>query len=118
MSDPILCPSCKNPINQHTLQGMRLTIDTWCTYRPQDIAADLEAKLKTKERDTEHLLELGKQLAALTSERDRLRLAARRLLNNLPDSEIELAREAWGNTNTRIIKDHRDALAAALDKDA
>ena len=62
--------------------------------------------------------EAREELAALTSERDRLRLAARRLLNNLPDSEIELAREAWGNTNTRIIKDHRDALAAALDKDA
>ena len=76
MSDPILCPSCKNPINQHTLQGMRLTIDTWCTYRPQDIAADLEAKLKTKERDTEHLLELGKQITAIASERDRLREAA------------------------------------------
>ena len=64
------------------------------------------------------LITLIPKLAALTSERDRLRLAARRLLNNLPDSEIELAREAWGNTNTRIIKDHRDALAAALDKDA
>lgn len=24
---------------------------------------------------------------------------------NLPESEIELAREVWGNTNTRILKD-------------
>ena len=62
--------------------------------------------------------ELRAEIAALTSERDRLRLLARRLLNNLPDWEIELAREAWGNTNTRIIKEHRDALAAELDKDA
>ena len=55
MSDPILCPSCKNPINQHTLQGMRLTLDTWCTYRPQDIAAAL-----TSERD--RLLEVLKSI--------------------------------------------------------
>ena len=38
-------------------------------------AAALQSELKTKERDTEHLLELGNKLAALTAERDRLREA-------------------------------------------
>jgi uncharacterized membrane protein YccC len=38
------------------------------------------------------------------------------LINNLPEIEIEVAREAWGNTNTRIILDARRALAAWLEK--
>ena len=46
---------------------------TEARYQDEQTIADLEAELKTKERDTEHLLELGKQFAALTSERDRLR---------------------------------------------
>jgi hypothetical protein len=36
------------------------------------------------------------------------------LINQLPESEIELAREVWGNTNTQIILAARRALAEAL----
>ena len=39
------------------------------------------------------------------------------LVKNLPESEVELAREVWGNTNTRLINDAilqaKFALAAA-----
>jgi hypothetical protein len=35
----------------------------------------------------------------------RLAEALRGVIKNLPESEIELAREVWGNTNTRIILD-------------
>ena len=92
MSDPILCPSCKNPINQHTLQGMRLTLDTWCTYRPQDIAA------------------------ALKSERDRLReaLTAIRALSMLPVN----GEESMSDDPMTLLSEIADFARAALDKDA
>ena len=45
---------------------------TEARYQDEQTIADLEAELKTKKRDTEHLLELGKQFIAITSERDRL----------------------------------------------
>ncbi|MHC4413325.1 MAG: hypothetical protein ACYSW6_10235 [Planctomycetota bacterium] len=40
--------------------------------------------------------------------------ALRNLVNNLPESEIEIAREAWGNTNTRIVSEAREAARQAL----
>jgi hypothetical protein len=42
--------------------------------------------------------------------------AARSFMNEVPEGEIELAREAWGNTNTRCVYDKRRALAAALNQ--
>lgn len=39
---------------------------------------------------------------------------ARSLRNNLPDGEIEMARESLGNTNTRIIQDAARELSDAL----
>lgn len=41
--------------------------------------------------------------------------AAREVVINLPDSELEIARDALGHTNTRIIKDKLEALKAALE---
>lgn len=38
----------------------------------------------------------------------------RTLVNHLPESEIELAREVWGNTNTGIIIDVRKEAADTL----
>ena len=41
--------------------------------------------------------------------------ALKSLLNNLPVSELEIARECWGNTNTNIIIQARKEAEAALD---
>ena len=54
------------------------------------------------------------ELNSLRSERDALKVAAKKLLNEMPESEIELIREVWGNTNTRILLERRSELAAAL----
>ena len=35
---------------------------------------------------------------------------------NLPEGEIEIARQSWGNTNTRIIKDAMNAVHALMEK--
>jgi len=43
-----------------------------------------------------------------------LREALTRMLNNLPVSEIEIAREAWGSSNTRCVLDARELAEAAL----
>ena len=40
--------------------------------------------------------------------------AADFLVRNLPECEIELTREAWGNTNTNIVLKRRNTFAAAL----
>lgn len=37
------------------------------------------------------------------------------LLASLPESEIEIARECWGNTNTKIILFARNQVKAAID---
>jgi len=42
----------------------------------------------------------------------------RNLVNNLPQTEIELAREVWGNTNTRIVSEARKDAALFLDHKA
>ena len=85
---------------------------TEARYQDEQTIADLEAELKTKERDTEHLLELGKQFAALTSERDRLREAAQQ-------ANKELRRKLKdGETVYNILYSAQEILTAALDKDA
>ena len=47
--------------------------------------------------------------------------AGKNLVKNLPESEIELVRDIWGNTNTRIISDAvfqvKTAIAAAEPKE-
>lgn len=40
--------------------------------------------------------------------------SARKLVNNLPEREIELLRSEWGNTNTRCILEARRELQALL----
>ena len=45
---------------------------------------------------------------------DELREALKRMVNNLPEPEIELAREVWGNTNTQIILVARTEAQAAI----
>jgi hypothetical protein len=49
-----------------------------------------------------------------------LQAALKNLINHLPESEIELAREVWGNTNTRLILEYREEarqkLAATKDE--
>jgi len=55
--------------------------------------------------------------AELASLRERAE-KAEALLNALPEYEIELAREVWGNTNTRIVLEKRRELEAALKGDA
>ena len=56
----------------------------------------------------------------LRYENAQLRAALENLINHLPESEIELAREEWGNTNTRLILEYREearqALAATKDE--
>ncbi len=59
----------------------------------------------------------AEELAALRAENERLKAveeAAKKLSQLLPVYEIELARDVWGNTNTRIISDAAKVLAAAL----
>ena len=72
---------------------------TEARYQDEQTIADLEAELKTKKRDTEHLLELGKQITAIASERDRLREALK-----------EISRDD--------IRNAKAIARAALDKDA
>ena len=69
----------------------------------------------------EHANTAAEELAAKDAEtaalRERVKVletVGRRMLNSLPVSEIEIAREALGNTNTRIILVAHDELAAAL----
>ena len=50
----------------------------------------------------------------LEAENERLREASRGLVNNLPELEIEVAREAWGNTNTNVILHWRNQVLKAL----
>ena len=40
--------------------------------------------------------------------------AARHLVNELPESEIDLAREVWGNTNANCVLNHKNELAALV----
>ena len=63
---------------------------TEARYQDEQTIADLEAELKTKKRDTEHLLELGKQITAIAYERDRLREVKKlaREVNSLLDSTM------------------------------
>ena len=64
------------------------------------------------------LCKVEKELTALRAEVERgkrIEAAARGLFGNLPENEIEIAREAWGNTNTESILYLRNRLAAALE---
>jgi hypothetical protein len=40
----------------------------------------------------------------------------RKLVNNLPEPEIELARSAWGNTNTACVLEARKEAAKLLEE--
>lgn len=55
-------------------------------------------------------MEYRELLARITA----LETAGRHLVNNLPESAIEEAREVWQNTNTRIVLDCRREFAALL----
>jgi hypothetical protein len=44
-----------------------------------------------------------------------LEAAAREVLKALPEDELEIARESWGNTNTAIIYEAMSKLADQLD---
>ena len=63
---------------------------------------------------------IGRELERLRKENAQLRAALENLVNHLPESEIELAREVWGNTNTRLILEYREearqVLAATKDE--
>jgi len=63
---------------------------------------------------SEDLKAVSAELAALRERAEK----AEALLNALPEYEIELAREVWGNTNTRIVLEKRRELEAALKGDA
>ena len=52
--------------------------------------------------------------AKLKADYAALREAARFLVNDLTESEIEVARECWGHTNTNMIIVKRNELAAQL----
>ena len=54
------------------------------------------------------------ELAALNARVEGLEKKARLFMNSLPVDEIELAREVFGNTNTRLILAARSELEAAL----
>jgi len=60
------------------------------------------------------------RIAELERQNAQLRAALENLINHLPESEIELAREVWGNTNTRLILEYREEarqeLAATKDE--
>ena len=60
---------------------------------------------------------LESELAKAQAERDALKEASRDFLYSLPEEEILLAREVWGNTNTRIVLEKRNQLAIALKGD-
>lgn len=47
---------------------------------------------------------------------ERLSQALRRLINEVPEEQLELAREVWGNTNVRIILDRIAEGKAALER--
>lgn len=72
----------------------------------------------------ERIAALEGQLAAwqdneanMRRELEAVKAAALNLLGVLPIFEIEIAREAWGNTNTRLVLEYRDKLQAALRPD-
>jgi len=54
------------------------------------------------------------ELAALNARVEELEKKARLFVNSLPVDEIELARDVFGNTNTRLILVARSELEAAL----
>ena len=88
---------------------------TEARYQDEQTIADLEAELKTKKRDTEHLLELGKQISALKSERYRLREA----LRNIRAEAAKPADGFDGNDDPMTLLMSIDEIAKnALDKDA
>lgn len=58
--------------------------------------------------------EAVKVIASLTARLSAVERLAQEFVNNIPESEMELARDVWGNTNTRIALESRKALAAAL----
>ena len=47
-------------------------------------------------------------------QRDAALRAAKMLAKSLPDSELDLAREVWGNTNANVVQHWRDELLRAL----
>ena len=76
----------------------------------------IEHVIVTSHSSRPHRETAAAELAALRTEHDELRKAADILLMNLPATEIELVREAWGNTQTRIVHEARASLLAALER--
>lgn len=54
------------------------------------------------------------KVAELRAQLDALKQAAKDLIQNLPESEIELARDIWGHTNTNLVVNYRLQLAELL----
>jgi len=52
----------------------------------------------------------------LRIENQQLRKALQTLVNNLPESEIELARSVWGNTNTVCVLEARRKAVNLLEE--
>ena len=69
---------------------------TWCQDKIND--GDIKYLLATPEREAApDLLEYGRMLAL-----------------DLPDGELDLAREVWGNTNVAVVTHWRDKLLAII----
>lgn len=71
------------------------------------IARMVKDHMTTEERD-----ELGHMFATAPSTLE----ALKQLVSVLPDDEVELAREVWGNTNTALVKSKLSLARAALAK--
>ncbi len=54
------------------------------------------------------------RIEELERQRDGLLKKANMLALSLPDSELNLAREVWGNTNVAVVAHWRDELKAAI----
>lgn len=54
------------------------------------------------------------ETAKLRVELGALKQAAKDLIHHLPEDEIELAREVWGNTNTNLVINYRKQLAEVV----
>jgi len=60
--------------------------------------------------------ELLNELTRLEQQNSELLEALRTLVNNIPVPEIELARSAWGNTNTACVLEARAKAAEEIAK--
>lgn len=55
------------------------------------------------------------QIRGLVKERNELLTALTCLTNAIPESEIEIARECWGNTNTNVVLHWRGEALKVID---